>query len=242
MIAWWTLPGAKQIATRVGAMGGGDSVGAALPWISLGYDDGLYLRKLIDRADAEMPVKIKMTVQGEMEDGSVRSSSNVYGFIPGTTGKYVVMTFHSDSYFYGLHDNAGTAAMVMAAAKHYAGRPIEERGHGLVVMSVGDHEHPGVGATDKFIEQNHAFVREEMLMVLRPEKLGLIAMTKEGPIQAKSNQAIPAMQLITNRSLYYLISSRKLSTHTHCLLRISTIKTLQQMKRTSTHRSLNLTT
>lgn len=200
LIAWWTLPGAKQIATRVGAMGGGDAVGAAIPWISIGYDDGLYLRKLLDRATTDEPVKAKMCVQGHMEDGSTRQSSNVYGFIPGTTGKSVVMTFHSDSYFYGLHDNGGTAAMVMAVAKHYASRPLHERGHGLVVMSVGDHEHPGVGATDHFIEQNHEFVRDEMLMVLRPEKLGLIAQTKEGPIQAKSNQAIPAMQLITNRS------------------------------------------
>lgn len=198
LIAWWTLPGAKQIATRVGAMGGGDAVGTAIPWISIGYDDGLYLRKLLDRATDD--VLVKMVVKGEMEDGSTRQSSNVYGFIPGTTGKYILMTFHSDSYFYGLHDNGGTAAMVMAAAKHYAARPLEQRGHGLVVLSVGDHEHPGVGATDRFIEDNHHFVRDEMLMVLRPEKLGLIAQTKEGPIQAKSNQAIPAMQLITNRS------------------------------------------
>ena len=209
VIAWWTLPGAKQIATRVGAMGGGDSVGAALPWISLGYDDGLYLRKLLDRADESNPVKVRMCVRGEMEDGTQRSSSNVYGFIPGNTGKSVVMTFHTDSYFYGLHDNAGTAAMVMAAAKHYAARPLEERGHGLVILSVGDHEHPGVGATDKFIEQNLDFVRNEMLMVLRPEKLGVIAMTKEGPIQAKSNQAIPAMQLITNKSPLLLKIFRK---------------------------------
>ncbi|ASI96144.1 hypothetical protein [Vibrio rotiferianus] len=198
LIAWWTLPGAKQIATRVGAMGGGDAVGTAIPWISIGYDDGLYLRKLLDRATDD--VLVKMVVKGEMEDGSTRQSSNVYGFIPGTTGKYILMTFHSDSYFYGLHDNGGTAAMVMAAAKHYAARPLEQRGHGLAVLSVGDHEHPGVGATDRFIEDNHHFVRDEMLMVLRPEKLGLIAQTKEGPIQAKSNQAIPAMQLITNRS------------------------------------------
>ncbi|MGR5209802.1 hypothetical protein ACPV4A_04595 [Vibrio rotiferianus] len=198
LIAWWTLPGAKQIATRVGAMGGGDSVGTAIPWISIGYDDGLYLRKLLDRStDA---VLVKMVVNGEMEDGISRQSSNVYGFIPGTTGKSVLMTFHSDSYFYGLHDNGGTAAMVMSAAKHYSSRPIEERGHGLVILSVGDHEHPGVGATDLFIEKNHSFVRDEMLMVIRPEKLGLIAQTKEGPIQSKSNQAIPAMQLITNRS------------------------------------------
>ncbi|MGF1697990.1 hypothetical protein L4C54_20205 [Vibrio lamellibrachiae] len=200
IVAWWTLPGSKQTATRIGAMGGGDSVGEALPWISIGYDDGLYLRKLIDRQTAEEPVKLRMCVQGKMEDGRHRNSSNVYGFIPGTTGKSVVMTFHTDSYFYGLHDNAGTAAMVMAAAKHYAKRPLEQRGHGLVVLSVGDHEHPGVGATDKFIEQNHEFVRDEMLMVLRPEKLGLIALTKEGPIQSKSNQAIPAMQMITNKA------------------------------------------
>lgn len=200
IIAWWTLPGAKQIATRVGAMGGGDSVGTAVPWISLGYDDGLYLRKLLDRAEPNQPVTVRMCVQGKMEDGSVRSSSNVYGFIPGTSDKYIVMTFHSDSYFYGLHDNAATAAMVMAVAKHYASRSIENRGHGLLILSVGDHEHPGVGATDLFIEQNHQFVRDDMLMVIRPEKLGLIALTKEGPIQAKSNQAIPAMQLITNRS------------------------------------------
>lgn len=200
IVAWWQLPGAKQIATRVGAMGGGDGVGESLPWISIGYDDGLYIRKLLDRATPDSPVIGRVRVEGKIEDGTVRQSSNVYGFIPGTTGKYILLSFHCDSYFYGLHDNAGSAAAVLNAVKHYANRPLKERGHGVVVLSVGDHEHPGVGATDKFIEHNHEFVRDHLLLVIRPEKIGLISQVTEGPIRAKSNQGVPAMLLVSNMS------------------------------------------
>jgi hypothetical protein len=174
VIAWWDIPGARQIAGRVGSVGGGDELGEALPWISIGNDDGFYLRKLIDRATPKTPVRVRLNVQGHLEAGKERMSANVYGLIPGKSGKYIILSSHVDCYFYGIHDNAATTGMVLAIANHYASRPQEERAHGLICLIVGDHENPGVGGTDIFIDKNRQLVENDLLMVFRPEKLGLL--------------------------------------------------------------------
>ena len=201
VIIWWNTPGALQVAGRVGAVGGGDELGQSLPWISLGNDDGLYLRKLLDRAETDRPVQIQMTVEGSMEGPDEgRTSANVYGIIPGQSGKFIVLMAHADCYFYGMHDNGGTMAMALAVARHYAARPLDERPHGLIVLVVGDHEDPGVGATDHFINANRELIENELLVVIRPEKLGLLRQKDEGFIRARSNVAEPVMLMVTNLS------------------------------------------
>ncbi|MBE9539457.1 MAG: M28 family peptidase, partial [Proteobacteria bacterium] len=154
IVVWWDVPGVEQVAGRVGAPGGGDSIGEAVPWTTIGDDDGLYLRKLLDRASDDKPVTVRMNVQGHMESGQQRISGNVYAILPGQSGDYIVIPTHVDGYFYGIHDNGASVALNMALARHYAHIPFEQRQHGIIFLFQGDHEVPGVGGTLPFIDKH----------------------------------------------------------------------------------------
>ncbi|MGF1735580.1 M28 family peptidase [Photobacterium satsumensis] len=200
VIVWWDTPGVKQVAGRVGAPGGGDAIGKAMPWISISNDNGMYLRKMLDRATAENPVKANMKVRGVIESGKDRMSGNVWAKLPGKSGKYIILPTHVDGYFYGIHDNGASVAMNMALANYYANKPKEEREHGIIFMFQGDHEVPGVGGTVPFVRDNKEFLEENLLMVIRPEHLGLNAFMDERPLFTQSNVTYPLMLNISNRS------------------------------------------
>jgi len=200
VVVWWDVPGAKQVAGRVGAPGGGDSIGQAVPWTSIGDEAGLYLRKLLDRATPDDPVIAELEVQGRMESGADRISGNVYAILDGQSGDYIVIPTHVDGYFYGLHDNGAAVAMNLALARHYVQRPLEERAHGLIFLFQGDHEVPGVGGTLPFIEKHRDLMEEHLLVVIRPEHLGMVTYLDEALYVSPSNVAEPLMLLVTNRS------------------------------------------
>ncbi len=201
VIVWSDVPNATQVAARVGSVGGGENIGLALPWTVVNNDDGYYLRKLLDRAGPGRAVRVRLNVQGGEEGGDVRYSYNVYGVLPGKSGKYILMLSHVDGFLYGIHCNGGAVSLMLSMARHYARSPREQREHGLIFLFVGDHENPGVGATDRFIETNRQLVEEELLVILRPEKPGMIQELDEGWLTtAPSNQGVPGMLMITNRS------------------------------------------
>ena len=200
VIVWWDVPGARQVAGRVGAPGGGDSIGEAVPWTSIGNDAGLYLRKLLDRASVAEPVIAELEIAGRMESGTDRISGNVYAVLPGVSGDYIVIPTHVDGYFHGLHDNGSSVALNLALAEHYIGVPPEKRKHGIIFLFEGDHEVPGVGGTLPFVKKHRRLMEEHLLLVLRPEHLGMVRRLDESLYQSDSNVAEPLMLLVTNRS------------------------------------------
>ena len=195
VIVWWDVAGARQIAGRVGATGGGDEIGLALPWITIGNEDGFYLRKLIDRATPENPVIGRVTVRGDMEPGSERISGNTWGYLPGKSDSFILLCAHVDGYFYAVHDNGAAVASLLSLAEHFAksGKELE---HGLLFLFVGDHENPGVGGTINFVEEHEDWLKNDLVTVIRPEKLGL--MLREGG--APTNVETPMTPLVTNLS------------------------------------------
>jgi len=200
VVVWWDVPNTQQVAGRVGAPGGGDDIGLALPWTTIGNDAGLYLRKLLDRATPEQAVMVNLEVQGRMESGDERISGNTYAILPGQSDQYIVIPTHVDGYFFGIHDNGSSIALNLALARHYAKVPLEQRKHGIIFLFQGDHEVPGVGGTLPFIDKHRQLMTENLLLVLRPEHLGMIRPMDEGTLFARSNVADPLMLLVTNRS------------------------------------------
>jgi hypothetical protein len=200
VVVWWDVPDTEQVAGRVGAPGGGDDIGKALPWTTIGNDAGLYLRKLLDRATPARPVTVRLEVQGHMESGEQRISGNTYAILPGQSGDYIVIPTHVDGYFYAIHDNGASVALNLALARHYAKIPFEKRKHGIIFLFQGDHEVPGVGGTLPFIAKHRKLMEEHLLLVLRPEHLGMIRPMDEGMLVARSNITDPLMLLVTNRS------------------------------------------
>ena len=200
VIVWSDVPNASQVAARVGSIGGGNNLGLALPWTVINNNDGYYLRKLLDKATPENPVVARLNVQGEEQGPDKRYSYNVYGVLPGQTDEYIMLLSHIDGFLYGVHCNAGAVSMNLAVAKHYAQLPLEQRTHGLIVLFVGDHENPGVGATDKWLETNPDLA-EKLLVNLRPEKVGMIQEVDEGWVSGvHSNMGFPGMLMVTNKS------------------------------------------
>ena len=200
VVVWWDVPRTNQVAGRVGAPGGGDDIGLATPWTTIGNDAGLYLRKLLDRVTPDDPVMVRLDVQGHMEPVEQRMTGNVYAVLPGQSGDYIVIPSHVDGYFYGIHDNGASVALNLALAQHYAKIPAEQRQHGLIFLFQGDHEVPGVGGTLPFIEKHRQLMEEHLLLVLRPEHLGMMRPLDEAVYIANSNVTDPLMLLVTNRS------------------------------------------
>lgn len=200
VIVWWAVPGVAQVAGRVGAPGGGDELGEALPWISLGDDAGYYLRKLLDRATPDVPVRVRMVVEGRNRPPSELETGNVYAFLPGRSGQYVLVHSHVDGYFYGLHDNGGSVAAHLALARYYASKPIEERPHGFIFLFQGGHERTGVGGTRHFAAKYEERLRKNLLMATRLEHFGFTQQLREGPFGGPTNVASPLFFTTSNRS------------------------------------------
>lgn len=199
VVIWWDVPGAKQVAGRVGAPGGGDQIGLALPWITINNDDGYYLRFLIDQS-MDSCVKVYMNVQGDIEGQEDRMTGNVYGVLDGVEDKYILICTHVDCYFYGIYDNGSSIAISMALAKYYASLPKEQRRYGFIFLYEGGHEIPGCGGTLEFIQNHKKLIQENLLLVLRIEHTGSTLYQQEGPIILDTNEETPMMPLITNQS------------------------------------------
>ena len=200
IVVWWDVPKSKQVAGRIGAPGGGDAIGKAVPWTSIGNDQGLYLRKLLDRATPENPVKVKMNIQGQMESGKDRMTGNVYAKLPGKSGKFIVIPTHVDGYFYGIHDNGACVALNLALANYFSKMPFDKREHGIIFFFEGDHEVPGVGGTLPYVNSHKAFLKDSLLLTLRPEHLGMVRPLYEGVFVGTSNITEPVMLTNTNQS------------------------------------------
>ncbi|MFP6580963.1 MAG: M28 family peptidase [Candidatus Hydrogenedentota bacterium] len=200
IIVWWAVPGVRQVAGRVGAPGGGDELGELLPWISIGDDDGFYLRKLLDRATPSDPVRVRIMVEGRNKSPEELETGNVYAFLPGISGKYILIHTHVDGYFYGLHDNGASVAAHMAIARHYASKPLEERPHGFIFLFQGGHERTGVGGTRDFVKKHAELLRDDLLMATRLEHFGFVQQLEEGPLKGKTNAPTPLFLTNNNRS------------------------------------------
>ncbi len=198
IIVWWDTPEVSQVAGRVGAPGGGDIIGASLPWTTISNDEGLYLRKMLDNCEDDQTVKLRVDIQGQEEDD--RISGNVWAKLEGRQDKFIIIPSHVDCFMYGVHDNGTSIGLNLALAKHYSSLPKEQREYGLIFMFQGDHEVPGLANTKLWAQENQEWLEDRLLMILRPEHIGMIQQADEGAIKFKSNVTIPMMLNISNQS------------------------------------------
>ncbi len=198
IVVWWDTPSVSQVAGRVGAPGGGDIIGACLPWTTISNDDGLYLRKMLDNCEEDQVVTLRVDIQGQVE--SDRVSGNVWAKLEGKQDKFIIIPSHVDCFMYGVHDNGTSIGLNLALAKYYSSLPIEEREYGLIFMFQGDHEVPGLANTKLWAQENQQWLEDRLLMILRPEHIGMIQEADEGAIKFKSNVTIPMMLNISNQS------------------------------------------
>lgn len=163
IVLWMDAPGNAGYATQIFSPEGGwiDS----LPWTNIGFQDGLYLRQLIE-ANPEKPPQVRLTVKGALE--TTGNSQNLVGILPGTTDENLIVTAHIDGFFNAILDNSSGVASLMELARYYSQIPQSERKRNLVFMVAGDHELEGTGGAAVFEAMNPTLV-ENSVMALQLE-------------------------------------------------------------------------
>jgi hypothetical protein len=166
MILWMDLPGNEKYATQ---LFDGNKWIDQIPWVTIGYEDGLYLRKLIESLpEGELPM-VRLTVNGELKTEG--TSQNLIAELSGTTDETIVITAHIDGYWNAILDNGTGVSILMEMARYYANIPKHERKRRIVFLITGDHELMGSGGSVVFQEMNPDIVKNSIL-ALQIEHLG----------------------------------------------------------------------
>ncbi len=166
IILWMDLPGNAKHATQLYSMTGGwvDS----LPWVSIGFEDGFYLRQLIESNPIDSPPRVNLLVQGELHPTG--TSQNLIAELPGTTDESLLITAHIDGFWAAALDNGTGVSALMELARYYAGIPQSERERNLIFLVTGDHELEGSGGSLEY-EKMHPKLAEKTVLALQLEHL-----------------------------------------------------------------------
>lgn len=119
-------------------------------------------------ASAKRPVTVRTEIARETLTN--RKSANVFGFLPGRTDEYVLVTAHTDSFFGGATDNASGIAGVLALARYFTRPGAPKLNRTLVFVGTGGHHlySPGV---EQIIKTRRGMM-ERTAFVLNPEHFG----------------------------------------------------------------------
>ena len=166
MILWMDLPGNEKYATQ---LFDGYKWIDQIPWVTIGYEDGLYLRKLIESLPEDELPMVRLTVNGELKTEG--TSQNLIAELSGTTDETIVITAHIDGYWNAILDNGTGVSILMEMARYYANIPKQERKRRIVFLITGDHELMGSGGSVVFQEMNPDIVKNSIL-ALQIEHLG----------------------------------------------------------------------
>jgi len=127
------IPG--NVTTQLWGTGGESQRPTPVPTFSLGLDDGLAVREMIEAGNH---VRIKVRMDTETRRG-VKPTA-VFGVLPGATDENVLVLAHTDALFQGAVDNASGVAVMLGLAEHFAVVPRAERKRTMTFLApVGHH-------------------------------------------------------------------------------------------------------
>ena len=184
-------PGNGQVLTRNGPDG------PKIPNLSLGFLDGTYLRKAIEHSTAGTPPRVRILIRAEQVEGL--HSVAVSAMLPGQSDEVLGFQAHIDGYWQAVTDNGGGVATLLALARHYSARPVEERPRSLLFLVTGGHENGSVGVGH--FARHHRALLERTALVVELEHVAstLVSGTIGGHYQTTNIEA-PLAIFSTNRS------------------------------------------
>jgi len=187
IILWMDLPGNAKHATT----GWIDSI----PWTSIGFEDGAYLRRLIDISDDDSLPVINLVVEGEFR--TTGTSQNVVAVLPGTTDENLIITAHIDGFWEAVLDNGSGVAALMELARYYKNIPQEKRLRNLIFLVTGDHETAGSGGSDVYHNRNLEII-EKTALAIQLEHLGAPGYKNSLNMLVTTNTLAPLIPFISN--------------------------------------------
>ena len=192
LILWMDLPGNAKHATQLYTPTGWiDSI----PWTSIGFEDGAYLRRLIDISDDDSLPVVNLVVEGEFR--TVGTSQNVVAMLPGTTDENLIITAHIDGFWEAVLDNGTGVAALMELARYYKNIPQEQRTRNLIFLVTGDHETAGSGGSDFYHNRNPEII-EKTALAIQLEHLGAPGNKNQLNMLVTTNALAPLIPFISN--------------------------------------------
>ncbi|MER7504597.1 M28 family peptidase [Nonomuraea pusilla] len=134
-----------------------DAVHRDLPAVWLSGGDS---RRVLDLVD-EGPCTGTLTVESETGPAV---SHNVIGTLPGRSDQWVIIGSHHDAPWASAVEDASGIALVLAAARYWAGVPERDRPHNLVFLLTAGHMAHASG-TRAFIEENRGLLGDVVLQL-----------------------------------------------------------------------------
>lgn len=143
--------------------------GTKVPVLTLGNDDGVAVRSMIEAAGRGAPPKVKVAV--DVHKVPNLKTALVWGTLPGATDETIYITAHRDGWFDAAGDNASGVAVMLGIAEHFANIPRAERPRTIVFIGLDGHHNGrnggGVGRT--WIADNRAKLFEKTALLMNIE-------------------------------------------------------------------------
>jgi hypothetical protein len=125
---------------------GGGGPPPRVPTFAIGNEDGARLLDMMEASSMRLRIRLKVRYREGLSTG------NVWGVLPGSTRRKVLILAHHDSYFEGADDNATGVANLLAIARHFSALPLSQRRHTIVFVATPAHHAGMVGV--KWIRDN----------------------------------------------------------------------------------------
>jgi len=136
-----------------------------IPAFSLGLDDGMAVRELIEHGGAT----IRMTLAVENRSGL--KDASVWGELPGTTDEDIIVMAHHDAYFEGALDNASGMATMVGLAEYFSKIPKEQRRRTIRFVTTSGHHNGSLGV--KWMHDNKATFLAKTALLLNCEHVSV---------------------------------------------------------------------
>ncbi len=163
----WQFTGAFELAVAYGAVGFvaidalmdtvrtyGFGVYADLPCLTMGKEDGAYLKSL-----AGTSVKARLVLKANQEPGT---TYNVVATLPGNgrMDEIIMLAGHYDSWFDGAVDNGGANMGMLELARYYAGTSRASRDRTMMFVAHSAHEtaDPGNNGLQVFLREHEDII------------------------------------------------------------------------------------
>ncbi|HTS78935.1 MAG TPA: M28 family peptidase [Bryobacteraceae bacterium] len=137
-------------------------VGTSVPSFSLGLQDGVAIRKMIDEHSGGAAPHVKIRLAVNMVPNL--KTSTVWGTLPGMTDENVVIVAHRDGWFEGANDNGTGIATMLGLAEYFSKIPKEQRRRSIIFLGTSGH-HDGAAMSGHWLAEHKEFFAKTALLI-----------------------------------------------------------------------------
>ena len=157
--------------------------GTKIPNFSLGQEDGLTVRRMIEQASPDHAPKIHVRLDTKTE--SLKTAS-IWGVLPGTTDENILVMSHYDGFFQAAMDNASGVAVMLGLAEYFSKVPKAKRRRSISFVGFSTHHEPNEIWRRWMMTSMKPFLTKTALMV-NSEHTSLVEWYQYGESLRKTN-------------------------------------------------------